>query len=178
VSPAAAIVLTPTHPVQRPRTRRSARLCDGEACSLRWRSSPARQEEPVIDFFVLTSGTFGILATFLLVYLALRSVRDARDLRVIQGELTVLMRETKDLAEELHGLQREIRTDQQAAKHGIDETKRTVEQVTEVVEQAADQVVEAAEQVAEVVVERRRPRLPWRRAARVPVSATAAGRGP
>jgi methyl-accepting chemotaxis protein len=132
-------------------------------------SSPPRREEPVIDFFVLTSGTFGILATFLLVYLALRSVRDARDLRVIQGELTVLMRETKDLAEELHGLQCEIRTDQQAAKHDIDETKRTVEQVTEVVEQAADQVVEAAEQVAEVVVERRRPRLAWRRAARVPV---------
>jgi len=140
--------------------------------------SPARREEPVIDFFVLTSGTFGIFATFLLVYLALRSVRDARDLRVIQGELTVLMRETKDLAEEVHGLQCEIRTDQQAAKDGIDETKRTVEQVTEVVEQAADQVVEAAEQVAEVVVERRRPRLPWRRAARVPVSATAAGRRP
>jgi len=195
----------PSYVAQHPK-RRSCRARTGVACGRRSRSRPPtpsnhpkrvdphdfatarraryggvvawRQEESVIDFFVLTSGTFGILATFLLVYLALRSVRDARDLRVIQGELTVLMRETKDLAEELHGLQCEIRTDQQAAKHGIDETKRTVEQVTEVVEQAADQVVEAAEQVAEVVVERRRPRLPWRRAARVPVSATAAGRGP
>jgi hypothetical protein len=74
-----------------------------------------------------------MFATFLLVYLALRSVRDARDLRVIQSELTVLMRDTKDLAEERHGLQGEIRTDQRAAK----ETKRTVEQVSEVVEQAA-----------------------------------------
>jgi methyl-accepting chemotaxis protein len=157
--------------------RRSARLCDSGVLAT-VPSSPARQEEPVIDFSVLTSGTFGILATFLLVYLALRSVSDARDLRVIQGELTVLMRETKDLAQELHGLQCEIRTDQQSAKHGIDETKRTVEQVTEVVEQAADQVVEAAEQVVEVVVERRRPRLPWRRATRVPVSATGAGRRP
>lgn len=117
-----------------------------------------------------------MFATFLLVYLALRSVRDARDLRVIQSELTVLMCETKELAEELHGLQGEIRTDQRAAKDGIEETKRTVEQVSEVVEQAADQVTEAAEQVADVATRRSRFRRPWRRGPQTPVSATAGGR--
>ncbi|MGH3134688.1 MAG: hypothetical protein ACRDNY_13290 [Gaiellaceae bacterium] len=83
---------------------------------------------------------------------------------MIQSELTVLMRDTKELAEELHGLQGEIRTDQRAAKDGIEETKRTVEQVSEVVEPAADQVTEAAEQVADVATGRSRFRRPWRRA--------------
>ena len=121
---------------------------------LRW-ASPQASREIVIEAFVLASGTFGVVATFLLVYLALRSVRDASDLRLIQSELAGLMRETKELAEEVHGLTCQIQDDQRAAKTGIDETKRTVEQVTEVVEQASDQLAEVAEQVT-VVTERQR----------------------
>jgi uncharacterized protein YoxC len=109
-----------------------------------------------IDVFVLASGTFSILSTFVLVYLALRSVRDARGLRLVQHEVTVLMRETKDLAEEVHTLQHEIRSDQRATKTDINATKRTVEQVTEVVESAAGQVADAAVQVAAVESDRRR----------------------
>lgn len=118
-------------------------------------ANPTRRRS-VIETFALASGTFGIATTFLLVCLALRSVRDAHDLRLIQGELTGLMRETKELAEELHTLQCEIKNEQQAAKDGIDETKRTVEQVTEVVEHAADQVAEVVEHVAEATGKQRR----------------------
>lgn len=108
----------------------------------------------MIDVFVLVSGTFSILAVFPLVYLALRSTREARDLRLIQYELAGLIRESKEIGEEVHRLQRELRNEQVAATRGIDETKRSVEQVTEVVEQATEKVTEA---VTEAATERRRP---------------------
>jgi len=118
--------------------------------------TPQASRGSVIEAFVLASGTFSVVATFLLVYLALRSVRDASDLRLIQSELASLMRETKELAEELHALQREIQHEQRAAKSDIDETRRTVEQVTEVVEQAAGQVAEVVEHVTEATGKHRR----------------------
>lgn len=119
-------------------------------------SSHPHPRRSAIDVFVLASGTFSIVSTFVLVYLALRSVRDAQGLRLIQRELAALMRETKELAEEVHALQHEIRSDQRATKTDIDATRRTVEQVTEVVESAAGQVADAAVQVAAVESGRRR----------------------
>ena len=113
-----------------------------------------------IDVFVLISGCFSILATLPLVYLALRSLRDARKLRLIQYELAHLMRETKEIGEEVRELQHEIRHEQHAAKCGIDETRRTVEQVTDAmghVTEAVGHATEAVEQAAEEVVKQRRP---------------------
>jgi uncharacterized protein with PhoU and TrkA domain len=117
-------------------------------------SSAHAPVESVVDAFVYASGTFSILAAIPLLYLAVRSVRDARHLKLIHSELVVVMRETKELAEELHALQREIRHEQREAKTDIGETRRTVEQVTEVVESAAGQVADAAMQVAEVAEKR------------------------
>ncbi len=105
---------------------------------------------PAIDIFVLVSGSFSVLATLPLIYLALGAVRDARHLRLIQYELAGLMRETKELGEEVRELQREIHRDQQAAKSGIEETRRTVEQVTEAVEQVGSVVEQVSEAVQPV----------------------------
>ena len=113
-----------------------------------------------IDIFVLISGCFSILATVPLIYLALRSLGDARKLRLIQYELAHLMRETKEVGEEVRELQHKIRSEQHAAKGEIDETRRTVEQVTEAVGQVSEavgQVSDAVEQAAEEVGKRRRP---------------------
>ncbi|MGH3137831.1 MAG: hypothetical protein ACRDPV_15205 [Gaiellaceae bacterium] len=86
----------------------------------------------------------------------MRSVRDAKDLRLIQSELGGLMQETKELAEEVHALQFEIQQEQRAAKSDIDETRRTVEQATEVVEHTAGQVAEVVEHVTEATEKQRR----------------------
>jgi len=101
-----------------------------------------------LDVFVLLSGTVSVPATVPLFYLAIRSSRDARNLRRIQYELAGLMRETKELGQEVHQLQREIRREQQTALSELDETKRTVEHVSA-----------AVEQVSETVTTRRRPLL-------------------
>ena len=77
-----------------------------------------------IDFFVLISGSFSIVATIPLVYLALRSVRDGRELRRIQLEVAGLMAE-------VHEIQREIHRDQRTAKTEILQTKETVERVAQ-----------------------------------------------
>ena len=61
-----------------------------------------------LDTFVLISGTFSVLSVLPLTYLALRSMRDAKDLRRIQYELADLITETKEISEEVHELQREI----------------------------------------------------------------------
>ena len=128
-----------------------------------------------MDIFSLVSGTFAILATVPLIYLALRSLRDARKLRLIQYELAHLMRETKEIGEEVRELQHEIRSEQHAAKSGIDETRRTVEQVTEAmgqVTEAVGSVTEAVEQATEEAVSRRVPlihrllALGWREGSR------------
>jgi septal ring factor EnvC (AmiA/AmiB activator) len=113
-----------------------------------------------IDIFVLISGCFSILATVPLIYLAIRSLRDARKLRLIQYELAHLMRETKEVGEEVRELQHEIRSEQHEAKSEIDETRRTVEHVTGAVEQVTEamgQVTEAVEQATDEVAKQRRP---------------------
>ena len=75
-----------------------------------------------IDVFVLISGSFSIVATVPLIYLAARSVRDAREVRRVQLEVAGLM-------EEVHEIQREIHQDQRTAKSEILETKENVERV-------------------------------------------------
>lgn len=97
----------------------------------------------IVNVFVLVSGAFSVLSVFPLAYLALRSQREARDLRLIQSELADLMRDGKEISEHVRLLQREILREQDSAKRTIDETKRTVDQVTEVVEQTAEQVADA-----------------------------------
>jgi len=94
-----------------------------------------------IDIFVLVSGGFSVVATAPLIYLALRSLRDARKLRLIQHELAQLMREAKEMGEEVRELQHEIRSEQHATKSEIGETRRTVEQVSEAVDQVTEEVV-------------------------------------
>jgi hypothetical protein len=79
---------------------------------------------PFIDIFVLVSGGFSIVATVPLVYLAVRSVRDARELRGVQLEVAGLMGE-------VHEIQREIHRDQRTAKSEILETKENVERVVQ-----------------------------------------------
>ena len=124
-----------------------------------------------MQIFIAVGGAFSILSVFPLGYLALRSVREARELRLIQYELARLMREAKETGEEVHALQRKIRREQEAASRTIEETKRaveqTAEQVTDVVEQAAGHVAVgvAAPELSQRAVLRDgrlqdRPRLP------------------
>jgi hypothetical protein len=75
-----------------------------------------------LDIFVLVSGTFSIIATFPLVYLALRSFREGRELRRIQLEVAQLMAEVREIQHEIH-------VDQREAKSELVETKQTVERV-------------------------------------------------
>ena len=62
-----------------------------------------------------------------LIYLALRSVSDAREVRRIQLEVA-------DLVEEMHDIQREIHQDQRTAKSEILETKENVARVVRATE--------------------------------------------
>ncbi len=80
-----------------------------------------------IDIFVLISGSFSIVATVPLIYLAIRSVRDAREVRRVQFEVA-------DLMEEVHEIQREIHHDQRTAKTEILETKENLERVVRATE--------------------------------------------
>jgi hypothetical protein len=75
-----------------------------------------------LDIFVLISGCFSVVATFPLVYLALGSFRDGRELRRIQAEVAALMGEVRELQHEIH-------VDQKDAKSEIVQTKETVERV-------------------------------------------------
>jgi hypothetical protein len=77
-----------------------------------------------LDIFVLVSGTFSILATFPLLYLAVRSARDGRSLRRLQLEVAQLMAE-------VHELQGEMHRDQREAISNLVDTRRTVETVAE-----------------------------------------------
>lgn len=79
---------------------------------------------PLIDIFVLVSGSFSIVATVPLFYLALRSFRDARELRRVQLEVAGLIGE-------VHEIQREIHQDQRSAKSEILETKESLERVVQ-----------------------------------------------
>jgi len=60
-----------------------------------------------IDIFVLVSGAVGIVATVPLVYLAVRSHREGRELRRVQEELARLISESKEISEEVRELQHE-----------------------------------------------------------------------
>jgi len=77
-----------------------------------------------IDVFALVSGSFSIVATVPLVYLALRSFREGRELHRIQLEVASLMGE-------VHEIQREIHQDQRTANTEILETKQSVERVVQ-----------------------------------------------
>jgi hypothetical protein len=77
-----------------------------------------------LDIFVLVSGTFSILATLPLIYLALRGYRDGRELRLVQREVAALMTEVRELQHEMH-------RDQRVAASEIVRTKETVERVAE-----------------------------------------------
>jgi hypothetical protein len=79
-----------------------------------------------LDVFVVVSGSFSIVATLPLIYLALRGYRDGHELRVVQREVAALMTEVR----ELH----EIHHDQRAAADEIVRTKETVERVAEAAE--------------------------------------------
>jgi hypothetical protein len=80
-----------------------------------------------IDIFVVISGSFSIIATVPLVYLAISSVRDARELKRVQLEVAGLM-------EEVHEIQREIHHDQRSTKTEILQTKENVERVVRATE--------------------------------------------
>ena len=56
----------------------------------------------MLDVFVVLSGTFSIAATFPLLYLAVRSLRDARHLRRLQLEVAELMVQVHQLQGEIH----------------------------------------------------------------------------
>jgi hypothetical protein len=75
-----------------------------------------------VDIFVLISGSFSIVATFPLVYLALEGFRDGRELRRIQLEVAELMAEVRELQQEIHIDQKDARTE-------LVQTKQTVEKV-------------------------------------------------
>jgi len=68
-----------------------------------------------IEIFVVVSGSFGILSTLPLGYLAFRSYREGQELSEIQRELAEI--------------QHDIRADQAAAVGEIQETKEKVERV-------------------------------------------------
>jgi len=97
-----------------------------------------------VNVFELVSGTISMLVIIPLGYIAVQSMRESRDLRRIQEELTVLVRESKEISQDVQRLQHELRTEQDAARVGIDETQRTVEHVTAIVERTAEQVTEVA----------------------------------
>jgi hypothetical protein len=94
--------------------------------------------------FEVFASTVSMLAIIPLGYVAVQSMREARNLRRIQEELTALVVDTKGISEEVHRLQRELRVEQDAARVGIDETRRTVEHATEIIEQTAEKVTEVA----------------------------------
>jgi hypothetical protein len=79
---------------------------------------------PALDIFVLVSGSFSILATLPLFYLAVRSVRDARELRRVQAEVAGLIVEVRELQHEMHH-------DQRRATSDLAVTKQTVERVAQ-----------------------------------------------
>lgn len=97
-----------------------------------------------MNIFELVSGTISMLVIVPLGYIAVQGMRESRDLRRIQEELTVLVRESKEISQDVQRLQRELRTEQDAARVGIDETQRTVEHVTTIVERTAEQVIDVA----------------------------------
>jgi len=85
-----------------------------------------------LEIFVLVSGSFSILATLPLIYLALQSFREGRELRRIQLEVAALMVENKRIGEEIRDLQQEMHVDQRHARSALVETQQTVERVAQI----------------------------------------------
>src|SRR5438105_11813377 len=79
---------------------------------------------PALDIFVLISGSFSIVATVPLVFLAIRSFREGRELHRVQLEVAELMTE-------VHEIQREMHRDQRTAKSEILQTKENLERVVQ-----------------------------------------------
>jgi len=79
---------------------------------------------PGLDVFVLVSGSFSILATLPLIYLAILSFRDGRELRRVQSEVAELIVEVRELQHEIHH-------DQRRATSDLAVTKQTVERVAQ-----------------------------------------------
>jgi hypothetical protein len=77
-----------------------------------------------LDVFVIVSGCFSILASLPLIYLALRSFGDARELRRVQLEVAELMGEVREIQHEMH-------RDQRRAATELVRTKETVERVAQ-----------------------------------------------
>jgi len=80
-----------------------------------------------LDIFTLISGSFSLVATLPLIYLAVRGYRDGRELRLVQREVAALMIEVRELQQEMHH-------DQRAAASEIVQTKQTVERVAKAAE--------------------------------------------
>ena len=78
----------------------------------------------MLEVFVVLSGTFSIAATFPLLYLAVRSFRDGRNLRQLQLEVTDLMLEVRELQGEIH-------RDQRVAVSSLEDTRRKLDDVAE-----------------------------------------------
>ena len=78
----------------------------------------------MLDVFVVLSGTFSIVATFPLLFLAVRSFRDGRSVRQLQLEVA-------DLMLEVHELQGEIHRDQRVAVSRLEDTRRKLDDVAE-----------------------------------------------
>ena len=79
---------------------------------------------PGLDIFVVLSGSFSILATLPLIYLAIRSFRDGRELRRVQTEVAELIVEVREIQHEMHH-------DQRRATSDLAATKQTVERVAQ-----------------------------------------------
>ena|SRR5437763_16090577 len=75
-----------------------------------------------LDVFVLVSGSFSILATMPLVYLAFHSYREGRELRRLQLEVAEVLSEVREIQHRIHLDQRQTATE-------LVHTKETVEKV-------------------------------------------------
>ena len=73
-----------------------------------------------VDIFVLVSGSFSIVATLPLVYLAFRSFRDGRELRRVQGEVAELVVEVREIQHEIHHHQRRAASELLSTKEVVE----------------------------------------------------------
>lgn len=82
----------------------------------------------MMDLFILISGTISIVAVVPLFYLAVRSIREARELRRIQHELAILMRDSKAVAQDVRRLQHELLGEQGPRRYAS--TRRSAKSIT------------------------------------------------
>ena len=77
-----------------------------------------------LDVFVLVSGTFSILATVPLLYLAIRAHREARALRRMQDEVAAVVDEVRGVQHEMHHDQRETKQTVERVAHAAARRRR------------------------------------------------------